>query len=177
MKYDDASWVRILLVLAYLALLSCDKPEEEMTMVPSDFDSLSERSYEYLEAKQAASQKDFQIGTYERFDWDQEKMQLIWSDAGVPKVIAKIQFVGSISTKSNTWLWSWANPTVSTTLSETMTSVGDYGHTNGFIKLTDEKWAADEVDGWQMTAIAAYLLNAHGAYRSSKDDGFLHDFH
>ena len=139
-----------------------------------DFDTLSEKSYEYLEQMQANAQKQFDIGSYERFDWDQEKMQLVWSDDGVAKVVADIQFVGSISTKSDTWLWSWANPSVQASLSSDMGKVQVYGNGHGFKKLTEEKWAADEVDGWEMTAISAYLLKAQGAYRSTGQNGFTY---
>ena len=32
-----------------------------------------------------------------------------WLQGGRPRVIVDIVFVGSVSTRSNTWLWSWAN--------------------------------------------------------------------
>lgn len=141
-------------------------------MTEDEFNALSEKAYAYLRAKQAAAQDQFKIGSYERFDWDQETMQLVWSDAGVAKVIADIQFVGSISTKSNTWLWAWANPTVLSQLSHDVTNVREYGHAHGIEKLTKDKWAADEIDGWEMTAITTYILKAQGAYRSPDGDGF-----
>ncbi|SHI61177.1 hypothetical protein SAMN02745181_0496 [Rubritalea squalenifaciens DSM 18772] len=155
-----------------VALSACDSKEEVEAVRVIDFDELSKESYEYLQAKQTEAQERFDLGAYERYDWNQEKMQLVWSDAGVPKVVADIQFVGSISTKSNTWLWSWANPTVLDQLSKDMVTVRDFGRTHGLEKLTNEKWPAEEVDGWEMTAIAAKILKAKGAYRSPANDGF-----
>ncbi|MGF1761644.1 hypothetical protein L4D76_27835 [Photobacterium sagamiensis] len=62
-----------------------------------------------LTEKQNKLMVDFKLGEHERFDWDQENGTLVFSNDGKVAVIAKVQFVGSISTKSNTWLWSWAN--------------------------------------------------------------------
>jgi hypothetical protein len=87
-------------------------------------------------------------------------------------VTADIQFVGSISTVSDTWLWSWANDSVDPELAASMVTVRDYGNEHGFSQLTVKKWHAHEVDGWEMTAIAALLLKARGAYRSPAEDGF-----
>jgi hypothetical protein len=41
----------------------------------------------------------------------------------------------------------------------------------GYVKLTEAKWPGEEADGWEMTAIAARLLEAKGAYRASSDRG------
>lgn len=155
-----------------IALSACDSRDEVETVEAIDFEELSEESYEYLHAKQTEAQERFHLGNYERYDWDQQKMQIIWSDDGVPKVVADIQFVGSISTKSDTWLWSWANATVLGRLSKDMAAVRKFGRTHGFEKLTKEKWPAGEVDGWEMTAVAAKILEAKGAYRSPGDDGY-----
>jgi hypothetical protein len=60
----------------------------------------------------------------------------------VPRVIADIQFVGSISTKSDTWLWAWANDTVDLLLSASMRAIQDYGKKHGFEHLTSKQWHA-----------------------------------
>jgi hypothetical protein len=101
-----------------------------------------------------------------------ETRQLVFSENAVPKVIADIQFVGSISTRSDTWLWAWANDSVDPQLSSSMGAVRDYGEKHGFNHLTSKKWHAHEVDGWEMTSIAALLLKARGAYRTPGDTGF-----
>ncbi|RIK81331.1 MAG: hypothetical protein DCC68_08965 [Planctomycetota bacterium] len=114
----------------------------------------------------------FRLGACERYDWDQEKESLVFSDQGIAKVVAKIQFVGSISTVTNTWLWAWANESVLPGLCERIWQVKAFGEENGYWQLHTSKWEADEIDGWTMTAIAANLLQAKGAYRSPKDNGF-----
>ena len=85
---------------------------------------------------------------------------------------AEIQFVGSISTVSNTWLWAWANPTVDAALCERLAHVRAYGDRHGIEQLVTAKWEADATDGWEMTSIVAYLLGAIGAYRTPDERGF-----
>lgn len=50
------------------------------------------------------SKVDFNLGGYDRDDRDRWCGELVFSDQGIPKVVAEIQFVGSISTKSDPWL-------------------------------------------------------------------------
>ena len=78
-------------------------------MSDDDYDKLVKESSDYLTVQIKRCKQDYKIGEYERYDYDQEKSELVWSDGGVAKVTAKVQFVGSISTKSDSWLWSWDN--------------------------------------------------------------------
>ncbi len=131
-------------------------------------------AHEYLSERQETLQNEYSIGEYERYDWDQDTGSLVFSHNGVVKVIAKVQFVGSISTKSNTWLWSWANSTVLENVKNEMGAIKEYGMANSLDALTTDKWEADEVDGWEMTSITAKLLGAKGAYRTPGTNGFTY---
>lgn len=135
------------------------------------FEALIETAQTCLRACQAELGEEYRLWHWSRYDWHQETRQLIFSEGGVAKVTADIQFVGSISTESDTWLWSWANDSVDPQLSASMIKVRDYGKEHGFTQLTGKKWHAHEVDGWEMTAVAAFLLKARGAYRSPKENG------
>jgi hypothetical protein len=128
-------------------------------------------AHAYLTARQAALDSAYHLGSYQRYDWDQGTEQIVFSDSGVAKVVADIQFVGSTSTLSGTWLWAWDNPTVDARLRRDVLRVRDYGRRHGIRKLTRAKWPADEVDGWEMTSISAKLLQAEGAYRSPGENG------
>ncbi|MBN2686223.1 MAG: hypothetical protein JXR40_13160 [Pontiellaceae bacterium] len=159
-------------LIPFMALLtSCGKQSAE-PMSPAQFEELISDSTDYLKEKIAWCEKEYKIGTYPRYDWNQETGELIWSDNGVPKVIAKVQFVGSISKKSNTWLWSWANETILDKVKSDILTVKRFGEENQIPKLTNAKWPAEEVDGWEMTSVAAKLCNAKGAYRTPGDNGF-----
>lgn len=125
----------------------------------------------YLQERQDDIQKRFRIGDYERYEWNQGTGELVFSNAGKARVVAEFQFVGSVSTESKTWMWSWANRTNIEPIKHDVRRVRAYGEQHSFRQLASALWPADEADGWQMTAITAYLLRAQGAYRSPDDSG------
>jgi len=129
---------------------------------------------EYLSTGINTLKRDYKLGEHERFDWDQETGSLVFSNDGAAAVIAKVQFVGSISTTSNTWLWSWGNSTILDNVRDQMETVKRFGEHHNYQALTTEKWEADEVDGWEMTAIAAQVLQAKGGYRTNSNNGFTY---
>ena len=138
------------------------------------FEKLLEESIEYLDGKQATITQEFRIDQHERWDWNQDTAQLVFSNDGKPALICDVVFVGSISTRSETWLWSWANDSNVEGVKKRMREVRAYGEEHRFNKLAGAYWPAQPVDGWQMTSIAARLLNAIGAYRTPSDSGFTY---
>lgn len=125
-----------------------------------------------LQAKQDLLEERFGLSRHQRWDWDQGTGEIVFSNAGIPAMSARIQFVGSISTVSDTWLWSWDNPSFNSDTVNELLTVRAFGEAENFAKLTVPKWPAEEVDGWEMTAVAAKLLNAQGCYRTPGDTGF-----
>lgn len=117
--------------------------------------------------------EEYELGKY-RWDVDQAKGKLIFSEAGIPKVIASIQIVGSYSTYSNTWQWSWANKSVYSELKKEVSKVKDYGVRHHFNELTTAKWECAEEYAWTLTAAAGYLLKAKGTYRGPIEDGYVY---
>lgn len=138
----------------------------------SAWNELVTRSVTALSRKQALLESSMHLGQHQRWDWDQEQAQLIFSNDGTPAVICDIAFVGSISTASNTWLWSWANFSLMDAARAPMESVREFGEESDFPKLMVPKWQADEADGWEMAAVAAEVMGALGVYRAPVDRGF-----
>jgi len=141
-----------------------------------NFADLSKKAYQYLNQQQDTCNSIYKINDYERWFYDQFTGELTFSDSGIKKVIIDYEEVGSISFKSNTWLWAWANPNLEEKVKSEIVKVRDYGIRRNFEKLTNGKWNADEYDGWEMTAIAAYLMKAKGAYRIPSSDSMLYSF-
>ena len=131
-------------------------------------------AHEYLSKRQKSLIKEYKIGEYERFDWDQENGTLVFSNNDKPVVIAKVQFVGSLSNQTKTWLWSWANGVFLENVKNRMDLVKEYGEEHRYKELTKAKWYANEAEGWDMTSITAYLLKAKGAYRTSAENGYTY---
>lgn len=136
------------------------------------FDHLLSDAVAYLEERQCELRERFRIDGYERFDWNQDSGYLVFSDQGQAKVVADIQFVGSVSTRSDTWLWAWANNSYLEPVRARTREVRQYGEEHRFLKLASAYWSATEVDGWEMTAVSAFLLGARGGYRSPSERGF-----
>lgn len=130
-----------------------------------NWEKLIRLSNEYTQVRQQELETRFQFSDYDHWDIDQEKGELVFSKNGVPIRVAKFQFVGSYSDTSKSWLWSWANSSILPSLSKDISVVKVYGEKHGFKKLSERKWEAAQADGWQMTAIANYLLKGKGVYR------------
>ncbi|WP_460753633.1 DUF6882 domain-containing protein [Marinomonas epiphytica] len=131
-------------------------------------------SHDYLSNRQDKLIKEFNIGEYQRYDWDQENATLTFSDEQETKVIAKVQFVGALSSQTKTWLWSWANDTILQKAKSKMHKVKLYGEEHNFKPLIKSKWFGSEPDGWDMTSVSAFILKAKGAYRIPAENGFTY---
>jgi hypothetical protein len=137
------------------------------------FEDLVATSQRYLVECQERLQQEYLLGSWPRYDWSQVTRQLVFSDGGQPKVLADVLFVGSISIESGTWLWAWHNDSITVEPREAVSTLRGYGKMHGLPHLTTAQWPADEIDGWEMTSIAAFLLQAKGAYRSPDEHGYL----
>jgi hypothetical protein len=142
-------------------------------MNDAEFRELVSEATEFLRARIAQACEEFGIGEFERYDYDLPTNRFWWSDAGVPKVEASIVIVGSISTASDTWLWSWANPHLDDVRTPGIERVREFGIQHDISSLTEPKWTADETDGWEMTSVSARLLDSEAAYRSPSPKGGL----
>lgn len=138
-----------------------------------EFEKLIEKSTEYLRACNETANRNFGIGDYARYEYDLFQNEIWWSAADGPKVRGKVTIVGSLSSKSGTWLWAWANSHFNDVEIGAIDKVRDFGDRQEITKLTEQKWEADEVDGWEMTSVSARLLESQGAYCSPSASGAL----
>ena len=129
------------------------------------FDELSKVAYTYLNEQQEICEKEYLLSKHEEWHYYQETGLLTFSNFGKPYLNINYESVGTISLISNTWLWAWANNSIWPNVSTEILAVKDYGIKYDFKKIVEAKWEADLYDGWEMTVISAYLLNAKGAYR------------
>lgn len=127
---------------------------------------------EALQVKQERLEREYSLSRYKRFDWNQERAELVFSNGGVPAVIATTEFVGSVSTQSGSWLWSWANPSALESVRSRIDAVYDFGESKNFSHLTVPQWSAETADGWEMAAVAAQVLDGAGVYRAPNGHGF-----
>ena len=82
--------------------------------------------------------------------------------------------VGSFSTKTNTWKWSWDNSSTPYNVKRGIEKIKDFGLINGFEQLTCGLIDGDEYTGWEMTVITAKLLSTIGMYRIPQEHLFIY---
>ena len=145
-----------------------------MTMVREDFEQFRHRAVHALERLNSNCEEQFRIGHWEHWDYDLDSGTLVFSQSGIPKVIAQIQAVGTTSKTSRTWLLGWANDSLPSRVTARLQAVRDFGEARGLHKLTEPRLSDDEYLGWALTAITAQIIGAKGAYRCPGKNGFLY---
>jgi hypothetical protein len=132
-------------------------------------------AHTYTTQRQDVLRTEYGLASMPHAHLNEATQQLVFSDdAATPRVLARVQLVGAVSMESRTWLWSWANPNVDPALCKDILEVHMLGETQGIEQLTTPVWEGDAVDGWEMTSISAYVLQAQGAYRAATAGGFAY---
>lgn len=170
---EDNLEIKLLCHFCYEARLG-SSVEPQMRARGAEWQSLVTRASAELQHKQDEVEAEFALSKQDRWDWNAERKELVFSKAGKPTLIAPALTAGSISSVSNTWLWSWANHQIDPSSIEPILRVRAFGETEKLACLTVPKWPADEVDGWEMTAVAAQVLGARGAYRLPGETGWTY---
>ncbi len=128
-----------------------------------------------LQEKNRRLETEFRIGTWPRYDYDVDAGTLVFSESGAAKVVAEIQVVGTTSAKAGNWLWAWANDHWPAGRVADAERVRAFGETHGIAELTSGYVADDDLNalGWELTAVAARVTAAPGAYRPPSEGGAL----
>ena len=150
------------------------KLEGELTELRAELQALNSKVKEVaeLQAKNEAN-KSWGLGSFDRWDVDQEVGDLVFSKDDGTMVTAPAQIIGSFSTNDNTWLWAWDNPSIVDAMKRDALKVKQYGEERGIEKLTTRKWTGTEEDAWAMTALAVKLTGAQGAYRGPSGNSYV----
>lgn len=137
-----------------------------------DFQDLLEASMKELQLKTEAH-KAWGLGTFDRWNIDQDVGDLVFSNADGTTAVAPAQIIGSFSTSDNSWLWAWDNPSIDDDLKFHALKLKEYGEKHGIEKLTTQKWTGTEDDAWAMAALAVKLCDAQGAYRGPAGPSYV----
>lgn len=138
-----------------------------MALCDDCFDDFVHPLWHELDSKNDEFFKSY--GHHERWDWDDERATLTFSDPALPTVRIDVSIVGT--TEGASWQWSWANQNIPADNKRDMEKVRAYGEANSLEKLTIRFLDADEYTGWEMTAVAAHVLDAPGAYSFPTERG------
>jgi hypothetical protein len=80
-------------------------------------------------------------------------------------VKARLQLVGTYSTMSQSWLWSWANRSIDFANRSALEEVRELGHKHGWRRLTDERVPCSEQEAIHLWAVAVHAMRAPAWYR------------
>ena len=129
------------------------------------YDQLKQLSWNELGIKTSGHQGVWRFGEEENWDFAQDTGVLVFEFANGLEAHCPAQIIGTFNTIRQTWMWAWNNSSIAPDLCRDALTVREYGEQNAIAELTEPLWEATEMDAWQMTAIAARLCNAQGAYR------------
>ena len=126
-----------------------------------------------LMEKNAILDRDLRMNQWPRWHYEMDRRELTFSDDTRVRLIAEIQIVGS--TAAHDWLWSWANSHWSDELTVDARLTRDFGVANDIQELTSASISDESLNdlGWELTAVAAKVTNAVGAYRPQSETGGL----
>jgi len=108
-------------------------------------------------------------GRHARWNWDDVTSTLTFTDPEKKTLRIHVSVVGT--TQGESWQWTWSNRNFQPHTRIDIDKVREFGEANGFEKLTSAFLPADEYTGWEMTAVAAHILNAPGAYSFPTEHG------
>ncbi len=149
-----------------------------MISTPTDpewYSSWRHEAIHELIDKNAQLSSEFNLGYWEQYDYDLNSGTLVFSHEGKPRVVATIQLVGTTSTKSSNWLWSWGNDWWPNAVTVDALATRQFGQQYGIYELITD-YLTDESPvnlGWELTSVTARIVKAKGAYRPPGENGDL----
>ena len=131
-----------------------------------EFEKLISESTDALRRKQAALEERFGLGTYARWHHDGEAGTLTFSnDDGADIVEARTTEIGTYSLNSRTWMWAWANNSVTDAQRAKSARLKGLFDVTGMRLFHEAHFDADEFLAWELAALGVHHLNSLGCYR------------
>ncbi len=132
---------------------------------------LANSTCERCKARQQASQEAWpKFFTSNRWHYDDGARTISFFDERPGEaVVADVTITGSFSTRTSSWMWAWANDGYTDAERAAVAPLRVFGEVRGIEKFQSAHWSAEEVDGWEVTQIAADLLRAAAIYRAPFD--------
>jgi hypothetical protein len=145
-------------------------------MTDDEFDEFLAESLAALERKQGALTATFALGSFAAFWFDQPSATLEFrDDGGRAQLVASVVPIGSHSSRSETWMWAWANQSLLAGLREQAMPLRELATVTGMAAFGQPSIKASSPEmPWELTAFAVRLLGAMGAYKAPGVNGDLY---
>lgn len=139
-------------------------------MTEAGFEQLVAKWLEDLRAKQATLQNVYGLGKFDRYDRDGDEGVIRFSNAGDDRtLVADATDIGSYSCETRTWMWAWANDSVSESGRAKSARLKTLADLTGMGLFREAHFDADEYLAWELAAAAVHHLGAVGCYRAPLD--------
>lgn len=135
-------------------------------MTEAQFEEFLARCVSDAQDKNDALDAEYGLHSFARWDDNDDRELLIFSNPGEPEVLeAKRTKIGSYSLRTRTWLWSWANESLTDAAREKASKLKRLAERTGMRVFSDPHIPCDEYLAWELTAAAVDELGALGCYR------------
>jgi hypothetical protein len=118
-----------------------------------------------LQAQTASHSASWGLGSEAQWNLDMATGTLRFTFADGRVLNAPVQVIGTYNTKDGSFLWGWDHPSVPLSLRRAAQRVHDYGLAHGIERFTERSLECTQDQAWELTAAAAQLDGAAGAYR------------
>jgi hypothetical protein len=135
-------------------------------MNEAQFEEFIARCVSDAQRKNGARDAEYGIHSFARWDDDGDRELLVFSNPGEPEVLeARRTNVGSYSLQSQTWLWAWANESLTEAAREKASKLKRLAARTGMRVFSDPYVPCDEYLAWELAAAAVDELGSLGCYR------------
>jgi hypothetical protein len=144
-------------------------------VTPEEYGDFAHAAHAWCEGRKKTAEGRWSFLRRGKWFYDNEARTMRFYDPpDVPGVIADANVVGSFSRRTNSWMWVLGNERYSDAERSRTNPVRVFGEVRGIPQLSEAHWSAEEVDGWEVAQIAAYLLqDVEAVYRAPMDHLFV----
>ncbi len=130
-------------------------------------------SFEIFQTIQEEFRKKYSIDNYANWFYNQETGLLTFSSEG-KEINFKYIPIGTFSTKSGTWMWTWNNGHSVEKNRKATIAVKEFGEKEQFERLSEGCFESGINEGWEFVAISNRILNGIGGYRVLSDHLYIY---
>lgn len=123
--------------------------------------------------KQKMLLQEYKIANYQEFWWSQEGSLLQFKNNGAVLLEFSVIFIGSWSGIGNTWMWAWANESMTKEVRNQSAVLQELANVTGFDVFTTPVLECEEAIAHQITALSVEKLGAKGMYISKEDNSHM----
>lgn len=134
-------------------------------MTDEQFDDFVDSCYKNLETKQRLMYETYRIGTFSDYWFDQELSVLQFKNSNKVELEFEIVCIGSWAHKNETWMWSWANPSMTNECREDSGRIKALKTKTGVEIFEMEGLNCSEEMAYELVAMSVSQLDAIGMYK------------